>query len=94
MGSYSSVNVILGTARWFSLASIQLRGTWQGNRKFREHMKEYTMRGTYEAYILVKVKDGSQYVCALNCRKHDKNNDRPMGLRQRHYYLATQVIWN
>lgn len=52
------------------------------------------MRGTYEAYILVKVKDGSQYVCALNCRKHDKNNDRPMGLRQRHAYLSTQVIWN
>lgn len=59
-----------------------------------ENIKEYTMRGTYEAYILVKVKDGSQYVCALNCRKRDPNNAGPMGLKQRLTYLATQVIWN
>jgi hypothetical protein len=93
VGSYSSVNVILGTARWFSLASIQLRGLGKvtGNS---EHMKEYTMRGTYEAYILVKIKDGTHYVCALNCRKKDKNSDKPMGLRQRLAYLSTQVTWN
>lgn len=52
------------------------------------------MRGTYEAFILVKVKDGSQYVCALNRQKKDKGHDDRLSLRERKDYLEVQVIWN
>jgi hypothetical protein len=57
-------------------------------------MKEYSMRGTYEAFILVKVKDGSQYVCALNRQKKDKGHNDRLSLRERMDYLEVQVIWN
>jgi len=57
-------------------------------------MKEYTMRATYEAYILVKVKDGSQYVCALNRPPKRPDNLPPASLQEQIHYLATQVIWN
>lgn len=52
------------------------------------------MRGTYEAFILVKVKDGRQFVCALNRLKKSTGNQGTMGLRARLAYLKTQVIWN
>lgn len=52
------------------------------------------MRGTYEAYILVKVKDGKKYVCALNRQKGDKENLGRLDPIERQHYLANQVIWN
>jgi hypothetical protein len=36
--------------------------------------KETTMRGNQEAYVLVKVKDGRKYVCAINKLKTPKKN--------------------
>ncbi len=52
------------------------------------------MRGTYEAYILVKVKDGKKYVCALNRRKGDKDDLGRLNRKERQEYLDYQVIWN
>lgn len=51
------------------------------------------MRSTYEAYILVKIKDGSQFVCALN-RPAKRRDERPLTRQEQLTYLATQVIWN
>lgn len=50
------------------------------------------MRGTYEAYILVQVKDGRRFVCALNRLKN--RTKEPETLRENLFYLKTQVIWN
>ncbi len=52
------------------------------------------MRGTYEAYILVKVKDGRQFVCALNRLKKNTKHSEPLTFKEQDYYLKTQVIWN
>lgn len=52
------------------------------------------MRGTYEAYILVKVKDGRQFVCALNRPKRNTKKPKPLDLKEQRKYLETQVIWN
>jgi hypothetical protein len=58
-------------------------------------MEERSMRGTYEAFILVKVKDGRQYVCALNRQqKKDQDNFNQLSWREKHEYLQSQVIWN
>ncbi|WP_153307118.1 hypothetical protein [Desulfosediminicola flagellatus] len=51
------------------------------------------MRGTYEAYILVKVKDGRQFVCALN-RKAKSANTAKLNWTEQLAYMKTQVIWN
>jgi len=51
------------------------------------------MRGTYEAFILVKVKDGSQFVCALNRQKREKDHEKS-SLQEKQEFLETQVIWN
>lgn len=56
-------------------------------------MKEYTMRGTYEAFILVRVKDGREFVCALNRQRNEKNMSR-RSREEMHHYLQRQVIWN
>jgi len=52
------------------------------------------MRGTYEAYILVKVKGGQQYVCALNRPKKGRGNFDRLSFREKQEYLHSQVIWN
>lgn len=52
------------------------------------------MRGTYEAYILVKVKDGKKYVCALNRPKGPKEEIGRLSEKERQDYLDNQVIWN
>lgn len=39
-----------------------------------QHNKETTMRGNQEAYVLVKVKDGRKFVCAINKLKAPKKN--------------------
>ena len=52
------------------------------------------MRGTYEAYILVKVKDGRQYVCALNRQKNGQVNFDQLTYREKQEYLQSRVIWN
>ena len=61
-------------------------------------MKEYGMRGTYEAFILVKVKDGTQFVCALNRQyKRDKGQDDTLTRLSppaRPEFQDSQVIWN
>ena len=63
-------------------------------KRSAENIQEYAMRNTYEAYILVKVKDGSQYVCALNRPPKRPDNLPPVSLQEQIRYLATQVIWN
>jgi hypothetical protein len=52
------------------------------------------MRGTYEAFILVKVKNGEKYVCALNRQKSDKGEHGQPNEKERQDYLENQVIWN
>jgi hypothetical protein len=52
------------------------------------------MRGTYEAYILVKVKDGKKYVCALNRQKAAKEELGHLSEKERQDFLDNQVIWN
>ena len=52
------------------------------------------MRGTYEAYILVKVKDGKKYVCALNRPKGTNEERGRLSGKERQDYLDNQVIWN
>lgn len=52
------------------------------------------MRGTYEAYILVKVKGGWQYVCALNRPKNSQINFDQLSHREKQEYLQSWVIWN
>lgn len=52
------------------------------------------MRGTYEAFILVKVKDGKKYVCALNRQKVGKEDLGRLNQKDRQEYLENQVIWN
>jgi hypothetical protein len=52
------------------------------------------MRGTYEAYILVKIKGGKQYVCALNRQKKDQEHFDQLNNRQKQEYLESRVIWN
>lgn len=52
------------------------------------------MRGTYEAFILVKVKDGREYVCALNRQATAKKSDGKSSSKEQKEYLETMVIWN
>jgi len=53
------------------------------------------MRGTYEAFILVKVKDGRQYVCALNRAKREEGDDfDKLSPREQLAYIEHRVIWN
>lgn len=52
------------------------------------------MRGTYEAFILVKVKDGKKYVCALNRQLPDRDLSERPSLKEQKEYLDTRVIWN
>lgn len=52
------------------------------------------MRGTYEAYILVKVKDGRQYVCALNRVKREGDDFDKLSQREQLAYIEHRVIWN
>lgn len=50
------------------------------------------MRGNQEAYILVKVKDGRKYVCALNRLKSTGKNHRgPDGPK---INLDKDVLWH
>ena len=58
------------------------------------------MRGTYEAYILVEIKDGTQFVCALNRQKNKRlpvsdeeqaEEDRRMEDLEA---MLRSVIWN
>lgn len=92
VAGYSGVRVVLGTKRWLSRSSTA-RLNREGKRS-AENIKEYTMRATYEAYILVKIKDGSQYVCALNRPPKRPDNLPPASLQEQLHYLATKVIWN
>ena len=57
-------------------------------------MKEYNMRGTYEAYILVEVKDGRQYVCALNKPKKTEAKPGQADERERISDWEYKVLWN
>ncbi|SDO73150.1 hypothetical protein [Desulforhopalus singaporensis] len=52
------------------------------------------MRGTYEAFILVKVRDGRQFVCALNRRNWTRPQAQAFTLKQQREYLDKNVIWN
>ncbi len=52
------------------------------------------MRGTYEAFILVKVKDGRQYVCALNRAKKVQGSFEQLSWQEKQEYLQNRVIWN
>jgi hypothetical protein len=50
------------------------------------------MRGNQEAYILVKVKDGRKFVCAINRNKNLKKNNQP-GQNGYTLNLERDVIW-
>jgi hypothetical protein len=63
-------------------------------RRVSDDIKEYIMRGTYEAYILVKVKDGREYVCALNRQGKSKDSIAPVSEQEMKTYLENRVIWN
>ena len=52
------------------------------------------MRGTYEAFILVKVKDGREFVCALNRQIPNREKKERPSLREQEEYLESKVIWN
>ncbi len=51
------------------------------------------MRGNQEAFILVKIKDGRQYVCALNRLKNAKGGDNHQGKINKPINLIKDVIW-
>lgn len=63
-------------------------------KRVSDDIKEYIMRGTYEAFILVKVKDGREFVCALNRQKKGKESIVPAENKEMSTYLEYQVIWN
>ncbi len=50
------------------------------------------MRGNQEAYVLVKVKDGRKFVCAINRLKSDKKNHNPE-LKNTRVDLEKDVLW-
>ena len=52
------------------------------------------MRGNQEAFILVKIKDGRQYVCALNRPRSAKEDGDFPGKTNRGVDLNKDVIWN
>ena len=52
------------------------------------------MRGSYEAFILVKVKDGREFVCALNRQVKKRDSSEKPSLKEQEEYLETMVIWN
>ena len=53
------------------------------------------MRGTYEAYILVKVKDGREFVCALNRKKRVQEEEENQFLPLREiFHSEAEVIWH
>jgi len=52
------------------------------------------MRGTYEAFILVKVKDGRKFVCALNRKHPEKSGSVKLSFKEQQDYLEKSVIWN
>lgn len=52
------------------------------------------MRGTYEAFILVKVKDGRKFICALNRKRPNKVNNQKLSPEEQQAYLENRVIWN
>ena len=51
------------------------------------------MRGTYVAYILVKIKDGRQFVCAINRKKNDQPPKEQFLFMEDHP-ATPKVIWN
>lgn len=51
------------------------------------------MRGNQEAFILVKVKDGSKYVCAINTSKSSDKN-APNAQNGTKIDLERDVIWH
>ena len=51
------------------------------------------MRNTYEAYILVKLRDGRQFVCALN-RKKQRKTDLNKSVVHPDDAWELEVIWN
>jgi hypothetical protein len=51
------------------------------------------MRGTYEAFILVEVKGGNKYVCALNRRQQGSKNSQKDDPTKKQD-LDKEVIWN
>ena len=63
-------------------------------KRVSEDIKEYIMRGTYEAYILVKIKDGREYVCALNRQTKAKDAITPANVEEMRIYLENRVVWN
>lgn len=52
------------------------------------------MRGSYEAFMLVKVKDGRKFVCALNRKRYSKVDGTKLNQEEQKKYLENWVIWN
>ena len=55
-------------------------------------IKGTTMRGNQEAYILVKVKDGRKFVCAINRLKNERKPTQ-MEQEQIRLNLEKDVLW-
>lgn len=92
---YSSVKVFFGAVNGSAFPLMIEYCCWRnGRRRVSKNMEECIMRGTYEAYILVKVKDGRKYVCALNRKLPQKDGMANASFRQQQDYLESMVIWN
>jgi len=52
------------------------------------------MRGLYEAYILVKTRDGKQYVCGMNRPPKPKKSFHQLTDNEKHEFLERNCLWN
>lgn len=52
------------------------------------------MRGAYEAYILVKVRDGRMFVCALNRPRRQQKESGDKFEQILATYDESDLIWN
>lgn len=52
------------------------------------------MRGQYEAYILVKIKDGRKYVCGMNLPAKPKKLFQELTEEEKKKFLDSNCLWN
>ncbi len=52
------------------------------------------MRGHYEAYILVEVKDGKKYICGLNRPAKPRKLFQQFTEDEKQEFLKKNCLWN
>lgn len=52
------------------------------------------MRGRYEAYILVKTKDGKEFVCGMNLLPKPTKTFQQFTEEEKKRFLETYCLWN